>query len=133
MPSAPKRHEPVQAKRTEAAYERWRGTRTTRGYSAEWARSSLRHLRTMISLEADPYCRYCKRNLATMIDHLMPPSRHAEPGTPEYVTRFNDRRNWIPCCLSCNNRKGDKLPSELTGELGKAVKAVAAAVTGSVG
>lgn len=67
----------------------------------------------MIGDEADPWCRYCRRSEAKMLDHAIPPTRKHRPGTAEYELMFWDSKYWIPACESCNSEKQDMLPNEL--------------------
>ena len=47
-------------------------------------------------------CGYCSSS-ATTIDHVMPRSRGG----------MDSWENLVACCLSCNNTKGDRTPSEM--------------------
>lgn len=52
----------------------------------------------------DPHCRYCERPLSegtATVDHRVP--IHAG------VFAEKDRRNWVLCCVPCNNLKGGDL------------------------
>lgn len=67
----------------------------------------------MVVETSDPWCVYCGRNEATMLDHVTPPTRKGPVGSAEYQKWFNADINLVPACRDCNTRKGDKLPDEL--------------------
>lgn len=109
MPNAPQRHQPHGARPRDSR----RFTATDRGYTNDWQREKKAALERMIADEADPFCRYCRVKSATTIDHAIPVTRLAAPGTQEYERRFRDQRYWIPCCIGCNSKKQDMMPDEL--------------------
>lgn len=116
MPQAPRQHQPSNRNHSRREYDQRRGSAHERGYDAWWHKTSEQSLRQQIADEADPWCRYCGKRPATMIDHGIPPTRKFAAGTVEYLNLFRDQRYWIPCCGgsgSCNTLKGDKLPHEL--------------------
>lgn len=51
-------------------------------------------------------CAYCAGHAST-IDHVLPRSRGGA----------NTWENLVACCLTCNNRKGDKTPTEMGWQL----------------
>ncbi len=57
-------------------------------------------------------CQYCKQQFGAgelTLDHVVPRSRGGK----------NTWENLVACCLVCNNRKGDKLPSEASMHLSR--------------
>lgn len=57
-------------------------------------------------LKSRPYCHYCGRKVdesSSSLDHVIPRSK----GGP------NSQDNLVLSCLSCNNKKADKLPDQL--------------------
>ncbi len=112
MPTRPKTHKP-HGDKPQQAYERQRGSACKRGYGRGWARDKDWFLQTEIANSSDPYCRYCGRNDATMVDHAIPPMRFHVIGTPEYMRMFNDSSLYVISCGSCNSKKGECTPAEL--------------------
>lgn len=112
MPQAPKPHrtKPVDSDRQ---YDMRRGTAAERGYDSWWVKASRQALLAMIADDANPYCRYCEREDATLIDHSIPPTSIAAVGSELYFNAFRDERYWVPCCSRCNSLKRDKMPNEL--------------------
>jgi len=111
MPMAPKPRARAVAAKQE--YEQRRFTAAQRGYGSSWNKAKGPALRQMVVDEADPWCRYCRRNEAKMLDHAIPPTRKHMPGTPEYERLFWESKYWIPACSECNSEKQDMLPAEL--------------------
>ncbi|MFT4124465.1 MAG: HNH endonuclease [Microbacteriaceae bacterium] len=60
----------------------------------------------------DHRCGYCG-GAATTIDHVLPRSRGGK----------DSWENLVACCLSCNNRKGDRTPEEMRWTLSVAPRA----------
>ncbi len=115
MPNAPKPHRP-KPKASTREYDQRRGTASSRGYGTQWNKYKGLILADMIADSANPYCRYCESNEATLLDHAIPPTRLFAVGSDEYRELFEDVRYLVPCCFSCNGIKRDKMPDELKME-----------------
>jgi len=112
MPQAPKSHrqhagKPRDTRRYGAA---------ERGYDGQWTKDKTAVLKQMVAESCDPFCRYCRREVAKTLDHAVPPSRVGPVGSTRYWEQFNDRLYWVPCCMRCNSDKGDRTVSELKRE-----------------
>lgn len=112
MPQAPKSHrahagKPRDTRRYGAA---------ERGYDGQWTKDKTAALKQMVAESGDPFCRYCRREVAKTLDHAVPPSRVGPVGSARYWEQFSDRLYWIPSCMRCNSDKGDRTVSELKRE-----------------
>lgn len=67
-------------------------------------------------------CSYCRASLATVNEHVVPRKR----GGP------NDAMNILPACVSCNNSKSQRTPSEWRPDLPAVVYDVERAVLASM-
>lgn len=106
MPWAPKTRGRKRKRRDTSGghkYNSWQ-----RGYNTRWQRESTTFLRE--KLIESPWCRICKREPASLTDHIIPPSTAGEPTDERYQALFWDQTNWQPACKRCNDRKGNKLP-----------------------
>lgn len=66
------------------------------------SKMTKRRLLRELELRPETKCLYCKINRADTIDHVIPLCRN---GTWE-------KANIVPCCLECNQKKGDKTLEE---------------------
>ena len=82
-------------------YDRSRGGSTARGYGI------IHQRRRLQVLAEEPFCKICQREgrvtRSTLPDHIIPLGRG---GT-------GARSNLQGSCVSCNNRKGDKIKGDL--------------------
>ena len=85
-----------------------RPPRHKRGYDHWWYRNSLRWLAMVIAHSGDPWCRICHKRPATEVDHIIPPSRSHQYGTPAFMRAFRDMSNWQPACAACNSAKQNR-------------------------
>ncbi|MGV8885293.1 MAG: HNH endonuclease [Microbacteriaceae bacterium] len=91
------------------------------GSSGQWERPSVIILRRYVRIPSgrsipvsrrgvlrrdNSRCGYCG-NSASTIDHVMPRSRGGK----------DSWENLVACCLTCNNAKGDRTPSEMNWSL----------------
>lgn len=87
-------------------------------YKKEWKRSS-NYRSEFFRRYPPPYrCRYCNRKLRpdeVVVDHIVPvskakKSRNARQKlTIHGIKDVNDPKNLAPACVSCNQRKGNKM------------------------
>lgn len=111
MPQAPKHHRPA-GQQQRPRDNRQHGA-AERGYDWQWTKAKKLTMREMLVEDVDPFCRYCRKVLATMLDHAIPPARVGSVGSVAYNRQFKDKRYLIPACVGCNTRKGQLLPGEL--------------------
>ena len=75
--------------------DRLRGSASSRGYTAQWAKARAAFLRR------NPVCRHCREQgrltEASQVDHIK--AHHGDQ------TLFWDERNWQALCASCHSRK----------------------------
>ena len=71
----------------------------------------------MVAESGDPFCRYCRIEVAKTLDHAVPPMRVGPVGSVRYMEQFRDRLYWVPCCMRCNSDKSDRTLSELKQEI----------------
>lgn len=113
MPQAPKTHrahagKPRDTRRYGAA---------ERGYDGQWTKDKTAVLKQMVAESGDPFCRYCRIEVAKTLDHAVPPMRVGPVGSVRYMEQFRDRLYWVPCCMRCNSDKSDRTLSELKQEI----------------
>lgn len=116
MPNSPKaRQQNTTTPKQQAEQQRYSAQQ--RGYSKQWGRVKKFALAQQVADTADPWCRYCRKQEATTLDHILPPTRYHPVGSVAYEAMFWSERLWVPSCLPCNSLKQNKKPGELRGML----------------
>jgi 5-methylcytosine-specific restriction endonuclease McrA len=112
MPFAPRQHR-ASGESAKKKNDHRRHSASDRGYDNRWAKYWPEELSRQVTEEANPWCRYCDKNEAQMLDHAIPPTRKYSVGSEAYMEAFWDERMFVPACRRCNSLKQDKLPHEL--------------------
>ena len=83
--------------------ERNRGNAHQRGYNRRWRTAS----KLFLAQPENALCRYCgekgRIQASECVDHRTPHNGDA--------VLFWDQSNWVPSCIRCNSRKGNRVPT----------------------